>query len=162
MFILFNLYDLFLKLLPPMLRTDGIKAFIWALLSPLDYIITRFKDLVMGTEVRLSHNSFTMYLEKYLNGVFGTVDAIRVEDIIDDYSVYLSKKGEVMDYDIMTRKSEELDTLVLPSDKPGVLVGKFGVYIPSSLDTDENRRLIEYWVNYYKYTGTNFTIVVYE
>lgn len=162
MFRLFNLYTLFLRLLPPILRTDGVKAFIWAMLAPLDYIVSKFKRAVDSSDLRLSHNAFTMYLEKYLNGLFGLDGEIYIRDIIDDFSVYLSRKAEVSDYDIMTKKAEGLETIVLPREKPGRLIGKFGVYIPASLDTEEDRRLIEYWVRYYKYAGTTFRIEIYE
>lgn len=158
----FNLYAFAVRLLPTFLRTDVIKAILWAILTPLDDLIGRFNSVVSESDRRLSHNSFTIYLEKFLNDLFGVKDLIYITDKIDDWSVYLSMKDELYDYDIMTMREEDLPTIVLPSDRPGTLRGYFIVNIPASLDTQENRALITKWVNYYKFAGTNFQIIQYE
>lgn len=158
----FNLYAFAVKILPPILRKDVLKAFLWALLKPLDDIIDAFNALVRDSDRRLSHNSFTVYLENFLNDLLNAHSRIYIADRIDDWSVYLSRREELMDYDVMTKKSEELPTIVLPSERPGKLRGLFVVYIPAALDSEENRRLITRWVNYYKYAGTTYTIETYE
>lgn len=151
-----------MRLLPTFLRKDVIKAILWAILSPLDELVEIFNSLVIDSDRRLSHNSFTIYLEKFLNDLFGVQGLIYITDFIDDWSVYLSTKEELYDYDIMTMREEELPTIVLPSERPGTLRGYFIVNIPASLDTQENRALIARWVNYYKFAGTNFKIKQYE
>lgn len=158
----FNLYAFAVRLLPTFLRRDVIKAILWAILTPLDELIGRFNSVVTESDRRLSHNSFTIYLEKFLNDLFSVKDLIYITDNIDDWSVYLSMKDELYDYDIMTMREENLPTIVLPSDRPGTLRGNFIVNIPASLDTRENRALIARWVNYYKFAGTNFKIKQYE
>lgn len=158
----FNLYAYAVRLLPPFLRKDVIKAVLRVLLCPLDAIITAFNGLIGSSDRLLTHNSFTIYLEKFLNELFNVDGQIYITDFIDDTTVCLSKKEEMMDYDLMTLKSEELPTLMLPSERPGRLQGRFIVNIPGSLDTEENRKLITRWVNYYKYAGTNYTIEAYE
>ena len=117
----------------------------------------------MDTDVRLSHNSFTIYLEKFLNDLLDATERrIYIADIIDDFSVYLSMKDEAAIYeDSMTLKAEDLDTLIVPSEKPDRLTGRFGVYIPKELDSEINRRLIKQWVDYYKMAGTNYSIETY-
>ena len=158
----FNLYAFAVRLLPTFLRKDVIKAILWAILSPLDELVEIFNSLVIDSDRRLSHNSFTIYLEKFLNDLFGVQGLIYITDFIDDWSVYLSTKEELYDYDIMTMREEELPTIVLPSERPGTLRGYFMVNIPASLNTQENRALIARWVNYYKFAGTNFKIKQYE
>lgn len=158
----FNIYAFAVRLLPTFLRKDVIKAFLWAILSPLDELLSRFNSAVGESDRRLSHNSFTIYLEKFLNDLFGVQGLIYITDFIDDWSVYLSMKEELYDYDIMTMREEDLPTIVLPSEPPGTLRGHFMVNIPISLDTEGNRALIARWVNYYKFAGTNYTIETYE
>lgn len=158
----FNLYAFAVRLLPTFLRKDVIRAILWTILNPLDELVGRFNTFVNESDRRLSHNSFTIYLEKFLNDLFGAKKLIYITDSIDDWSVYLSMKEELYDYDIMTMHEEELPTIVLPSEPPGALRGHFIVNIPALLDTEENRALITRWVNYYKFAGTNFTIEKYE
>ncbi len=158
----FNVYAFAVRLLPTFLRKDVIKAFLWAILSPLDELLSKFNSAVGESDRRLNHNSFTIYLEKFLNDLFGVQGLIYITDFIDDWSVYLSMKEELYDYDIMTMREEDLSTIVLPSEPPGTLRGHFMVNIPISLDTEENRALITRWGNYYKFAGTNFTIETYE
>lgn len=158
----FNLYAYAVRLLPPFLRKDVIKAVLRVLLKPLEAIIIAFNGLIDSSDRLLTHNSFTIYLERFLNNLFNVEGQIYISDFIDDTTVYLSKKEEMMDYDLMSFKEEELPTLVLPSERPGILKGRFIVHIPTNLDTEENRRLIAMWVNYYKYAGTNYTIEAYE
>lgn len=158
----FNIYVFAVRLLPTFLRTDVIKAFLWALLNPLDELIGKFYSVVAESDRRLNHNSFTIYLEKFLNELFNVQGLIYITDYIDDWSVYLSMKDELYDYDIMTMREEGLTTIVLPSEPPGKLRGYFIVHIPASLDSEQNRSIISRWVNYYKFTGTNFTIEQYE
>ena len=163
MFKNFNIQAFCLKLLPPILRKDRILAFLRVLLSPLESILARFRNVVADTDVRLSHNSFTIYLEKFLNDLLdGEKRRIYIADVIDDLSVYLSMKDEADLYeDSMTLKAEDLDTLIVPSGKPDRLTGRFGVYIPKELDSESNRRLIKQWVDYYKMAGTNYSIETY-
>ena len=158
----FNIYAFAVRLLPTFLRTDVIKAILWAILNPLDELISKFNSIVTESDRRLSHNSFTIYLEKFLNDLFSVQELIYITDYIDDWSVCLSMKEELRDYDIMTMREEELPTIVLPSDRPSTLRGYFIVNIPASLDTQENRALIARWVIYYKFAGTNFIIKQYE
>lgn len=164
MFKNFNIQAFCLKLLPPILRKDRILAFLRVLLSPLESILARFRNVVVDTDVRLSHNSFTIYLEKFLNDLLDATERrIYIADIIDDFSVYLSMKDEAAIYeDSMTLKAEGLDTLIVPSERPDRLTGRFGVYIPQELDSEINRRLIKQWVDYYKMAGTNYSIETYE
>lgn len=163
MFKNFNIQAFCLKLLPPILRKDRILAFLRVLLSPLESILARFRNVVVDTDVRLSHNSFTIYLEKFLNDLLDATERrIYIADIIDDFSVYLSMKDEPAIYeDSMTLKAEDLDTLIVPSGRPDRLTGRFGVYIPKALDSESNRRLIRQWVDYYKMAGTNYSIETY-
>jgi hypothetical protein len=163
MFKNFNIQAFCLKLLPPILRKDRIRAFLRVLLSPLESILARFRNVVVDTDVRLSHNSFTIYLEKFLNDLLDATERrIYIADIIDDFSVHLSMKDEAAIYeDSMTLKAEDLDTLIVPSEKPDRLTGRFGVYIPKELDSEINRRLIKQWVDYYKMAGTNYSIETY-
>lgn len=74
MFKNFNIQAFCLKLLPPILRKDRIRAFLRVLLSPLESILARFRNVVVDTDVRLSHNSFTIYLEKFLNDLLDATE----------------------------------------------------------------------------------------
>lgn len=158
----FNLYAFAVRLLPTFLRKDVIKAVLWAILNPLDDLVGRFNSVVNESDRRLSHNSFTIYLEKFLNDLFGVQGLIYITDFINDWSIYLSMMEESYDYDLMTMREENLPTMVFPSEPPWTLKGRFIVNIPASLDSAENRNLISRWVNYYKFAGTNFTIETYE
>lgn len=161
MFRNFNIEKFSLKLLPPILRTTRIKALLLALIKPLKQIVSKFNALVALADVRLSHGAFTGHLAKYLNDLFGLDGEIYIEDRAKDMTVYLHRRGDDYDGVYMSFKSEEVDTLVLPSERPGRIVGGFAVMVPEHIATEENLRTIRKWVEYYKYVGTNYTIEIY-
>lgn len=161
MFRNFNIQHFSFKLLPPLLRTTRIKVLLLALIKPLSYVASKFDALLDLAGVRLGHGAFTVYLARYLNEVFGLDAEICIEDRMKDMTVYLHRRGDDYDNVLMSFKSEELDTLVLPSERPGRIVGGFAVMVPSHIANEENLRIIRKWVDYYKYVGTNYTIEIY-
>lgn len=157
----FNIYSYAVALLPPALRNKVVKFILRVLLKPLEDVVSAFNNMVADVDRRITHNSFTIYMEKFLNDLFGLKGQIYITDYIDR-NVYLAKKNEIKYLDTMTMKSEGLPTIVLSSERPQNIQKEFIVYIPIAIDTDDNRKLITRWVNYYKYIGTNFTIEAYE
>ena len=157
----YDLRTFFVMLLPPLLRRDCLKAFLWVLLTPLNDLSERFKLFANDADMRLSHNGFTIYLEKFLNDIFQSGDKIFIRDIIDTQTVYMWRQKELPDFLYMSQQKEETNTIYLTHDTQEPLRGRFSVCIPVSMDSPETRRTITQWCNYFKFAGTNFIIETY-
>ncbi len=145
--------------LPPMLRRDGLFALLQCLVWPLGYIYNLFALYIKGVRQQLSYNAFTIYLERFLNGLFGLDHGIYIIDYRIELTTYLAKHSEQMQPDYFSRYSETVDIVYISNSD--MLAGGFNIMIPASLATEDNIALIKKWVNYYKFAGTTFTIKQY-
>ena len=145
-------------LIPGIMRKRFLYALLKALLYPLFLIYSTFDTYRKDVEDKLTHNAFTIYLEKYLNGHLHTT-GIYIVDRITEQTLYLSSMSEADTPDYMAMKSEGTTPVyVSNSDR---LIGSFLVMVPASIATAENLDVIRRWVDYYKYAGTQYDIKIY-
>ena len=115
-----------------------------------------------GVDTQLAHNSFTDFLERFLNGLFYfEYNAIYITDVVND-RVFLSfiSEGFAPVYDSFQGEDPEAD-ITLNSFSPDKISGSFTVHVPAAL-SEEDIAVITNWVNYYRFAGTKFNIEVYE
>lgn len=151
-----NIKKLILQITPPLFRRGVFMAFLYAMAAPLIALFSRFLDKKSESERVLSFNAYTIYLEKFLNDLFGLDGVIYIHDFRDDIYVYLPSKEAG---DLYFGSANDIPTPVIAYYSDEYVAGKFNVHIPESIDTDENRMLIIKWVNYFKFSGTNFYII---
>ena len=70
MFYRFDVDRWIIHQLPPVLRRQGVFAFLRALLFPLKQLVQTFTAYREAAMRQLSFNAFTIYLEKWLNDIF--------------------------------------------------------------------------------------------
>ena len=148
--------------LPPILRSPAVYAFLRALLCPLKDLVQAFTAYREASMRQLSYNAFTIYLQKWLNDIFFyDQDVIYITDeIISPAALYLQGEFDVPVY--MTGADEEPAVpLELFSTPPDDRIGAFVVHVPLAM-TDADIAVVERWVNYYKFAGTQFRIEQYE
>lgn len=162
MFYNFDINKWILILLPPILRRPVLYALIRAMLAPLAEVYTAFLTSKGEAERQMTSNAFTIYLERFLNGLFYLPDgAIYITDFVDEEMVYFAYATEESDPVYVGNKDDE-DSLYLISTRPDAILGGFTVNIPESIDKPEYISVIDKWVNYYKYAGTSHIIKSYH
>lgn len=162
MFYRFDVDKWIIHLLPPVLRKRSIYAFLRALLYPVKQLQAAFLAYKEGVDTQLAHNSFTDFLERFLNGLFFfEYNAIYITDVEND-RVFLSfiSEGFAPVYDSFQGEDPEAD-ITLNSFSPDKISGSFTVHVPAAL-SEEDIAVITNWVNYYRFAGTKFNIEVYE
>lgn len=147
-------------MLPPILRQPVLWAVVCACVDGLSNVHSSFRAYAEMISDRLSYNAFVIYLEKMLNDLFSVEGMIYIEDYRIESTLYLALREEGRDPDYLAFKDEGGKNVYVSRDDR--LIGGFYVWIPITLDTPENRYTISKWVNYYKYTGTQFSIKTYS
>lgn len=148
--------------LPPVLRRSGVYAFLRALLFPLKELMQSFTAYREAAVLQLSYNAFEIYLQKWLNDVFFyEYDDIYITD--EELPVpTLSFQSEGDDPVYMTGASEDpAVALELYSSPPDDKIGAFVVHVPAAM-TAADIAVVEQWVDYYKFAGTQYRIEQYE
>lgn len=159
MFYSFDIVKWVRSLLPPILRRNVVLAFVQSLIWPMVYVYELFSLYTQDIRQQLSYNAFTIYLEKFLNGLFGLDHEIYIEDYREEPTIYLAREAEKVQPDYFSRASESADPVYVSNSD--LLIGGFYVMVPSSVATEENIALITRWVNYYRFAGTTFSIKKY-
>ena len=112
---------------------------------------TAYREAAMR---QLSFNAFTIYLEKWLNDIYITDDRLLPAFLYEwnefDVPVYMTFVDE-----------DPAVPMELYSTPPDDRIGFFIVNVPPVLSS-EDIAVVEQWVNYYKFAGTQFTISQYE
>lgn len=162
MFFHFDAEKFVLHQLPPVLRKESIYAFLKVLVFPIKQLAEAFKSYKLTVDRELTYNSFTDYLERFLNGLFFFEDGIIFITETENKQTSLSFEYETAPTNYMSFQTESPATaLMLKSISPNEITGSFQVNVPSVL-SEADRDLVYDWVNFYKMAGTEFTIVVYE
>ena len=161
MFYHFDVDKWIIHVLPPILRKNAIYSFLKVFLYPVKQLQQTFLTYITGVDTRLTYNSFTASLERFLNGLFFfEYNAIYITDD-NSRQVYLSFVSEGQEPVYMTFSNEADVPLYLSSVDPVNIFGTFVVHVPAIL-SEADRATIYNWVNYYKFAGTEFSIEVYE
>lgn len=150
-------------LLPVALRKPLLQSLLRSLLSPVKDLHARFISYRNAVNDKLSYNAHVIYLEKFLNDLYGFVnDEIYITDLILHADVYLYNKDENQELLYLYNKAEGGKNTYLHGSPALSLTGSFIVNIPASIDTPDARKTIQKWVDYYKYAGTTYKIESYE
>ena len=161
MFYLFDVDRWIIQQLPPVLRRPGLYAFLRALLYPIKQLMQSLTAYREAIDRQLSYNAFEIYLEKWLNDVLfydpGTIYI--TDEVLPIPALSLQSEGDAPVY--MTDADEDPAVpLDLYSTEPDVILGEFVVHVPSGI-SEEDIALVEQWVNYYKFAGTQYRIEIY-
>ena len=162
MFYRFDVDRWIIHQLPPVLRRRGVFAFLRAMLYPLKQLMQTFTAYREAAMRQLSFNAFTIYLEKWLNDLFFFEynDIYITDDRLLPAFLYEWNEFDVPVY--MTFVDEDPAVpMELYSTPPDDRIGFFIVNVPPVLSS-EDIAVVEQWVNYYKFAGTQFTISQYE
>lgn len=130
------------------------------MLKPLQVISEEFGLYIQEVALRKRANAHTANLQHWLNEQLGQPQGtIYLQDYVNNlqYLYYREERGE----GVYMRFRDEGDGLYLNSSPP-VSYGGFSVNIPQKIATEENIKKITQWVDFYKYAGTSYKIIVYE
>lgn len=148
--------------LPPILRRPTIYSFLHALLFPIKQLMQTFTTYREAIMRQLSYNAFEIYLQKWLNDLFFYQynDIYITDEILPVPALSFQSEGDDPVY--MTAIDEDpavaLELYSSPTDDK---IGAFVVHVPHVL-TAADIAVVEKWVNYYKFAGTQYRIVQYE
>ncbi|MGM9774887.1 MAG: hypothetical protein ACI3Y2_06780 [Candidatus Egerieousia sp.] len=154
----FNLYKFAAELVPAIMRKKFLYALLKALLSPLLLLcesLTVFRESVL---VKTAYNAITIYLEKFLNDTLATT-GIWISDYVIENTLYLAHKAENKPYQYLSHMSEDKPYVYISNNNG--LIGAFAVHVPAAVATSENLYTIRRWVDFYKYAGTQYEIIIY-
>lgn len=161
-----------IQLLPPILRSRLLLAFLRALAVPLRYLQDVFLTMKRDVDAKLAITANVQYLEKALNDAFYLTNGqIHIDTPEDDYipAFYLKKEGISH---IFHTQQESLGYLMLFKEEPSQRVN-FIVRVPTFLCTsteskDADRygwhhyRVIKNILDIYKPAGRTFGIELYD
>lgn len=157
---LFDVNKWTLQLLPPVLRRPVLYALFKSCLDPLKDLRDSYATYVDLVNQKLAQISYTASLAAWLNSIFYLPDGtIYIEDSIDR-DVYLFTQGEVPEVTYLFTRTEEIPLYL--ELEPGEKFDGFIIRIPRALNTEDNLRIIQKWINYYKIAGVNYKIAEYE
>lgn len=160
MYYRFNVLTWMRQQLPSILRTSVIFAFLFSISQAFKQTQDVLLDYCTGVDRRLSHNSSTLLLQKWLNDLFGLTNGIIYITNYLTEQTYLHFEGETVPTVYLGFQDEGIDVYL-----DSTLYSEYGgfiVHIPASLSTDENISLIRKWVEYYRTAGTVYKIESYE
>ena len=162
MFYQFDIDRWIIHQLPPVLRNSVVYAFLRTFVYPVKQLFETFSAYREAATRQLSFNAFTIYLQKWLNDVFFyTRDEIYITDEVYPIAA-LSFASEAADPVYMTGADEVPSVaLELYSTPPDDKIGGFVVHVPAAM-TSSDIAVVEQWVNYYRFAGTQFRIVKYN
>lgn len=162
MFYRFDIDRWIIHQLPPVLRRPGVFAFLRALLFPLKELMQAFTAYREAAVRKLSYNAFEIYLQKWLNDVFFyEYDDIYITDeVLPVASLYQMYEFDVPYY-MSFADEDSAAPFELYSTPPDDKIGAFVVHVPPVM-TAADIAVVEQWVNYYKFAGTQFRIEQYE
>lgn len=146
-----------LQLIPPVLRRATVYILFRCCLHPLKELYDRYSNYIDLIDQKLAQLSYTATLSAWLNAVFYLPDGtIYIEDTIDK-DVYLFFNKEVPDirYLFTEEESEPIYLRLKPDEDE---FEGFIIHLPKQLATDDNIRIIQKWVDYYKIAGVNYKI----
>ena len=163
MFYRFDIDKWVIHMMPPVLRKKSMYAFLRVLVFPIKQLVSAFLTYKDSIDKQLTYNSFTNYLERFLNGLFFFDDGvIYITEERFEGQVFLSFANEQADPVYVSMRSEDpASPLWLSSISPDLIYGTFIVHVPSVL-SEADRSIIFNWVNYYRMAGTEFSIEVYH
>lgn len=155
------------QLLPPILRSDILIAFIKVLVVPIVYLHRLFLAWCQDVNARLDASGSVILLEKYLNDAFFLKGRqIYIEDATDDSRMYLHFAHEGQPAAYVNDRFHLWQDGEVPS-RPN-----FIVYVPTflctSLDKEEDKykgehlRRITNILNAYKPAGKRYGIMIYN
>ena len=145
-----------------MLRKSAVYAFLRAFLHPVKQLLATFSALRDATTRQLSFNAFTIYLQKWLNDVFFYEHGeIYITD--EELPVPALSFNDESDAPVYVTAIDEDPAVALDlySAPPGSKFGVFVVHVPPVM-TQADISVVEEWVNYYKFAGTQFRIEQYN
>ena len=162
MFYQFDLDRWLIHQLPPVLRNSVVYAFLRTFVYPVKQLLATFTAYREAATRQLSFNAFTIYLQRWLNDVFFYErNEIYITDEIYQ-PVALSYVSEGEDPVYMTYEDEDpAVALGLYSSPPDDKIGAFVVHVPAAM-TPADIAVVEEWVNYYRFAGTQFRIEQYN
>ncbi len=158
MFYRFDINRWIIHQLPPVLRSSVIYAFLVTMLFPLKELFLAFSAYREAAARQLSYNAFTVYLQKWLNDVFFyTHDDIYITD--EELPVAALSFENEGDPDVYVTAIDEdpVIPLYMYSTPPDERIGAFVVHVPNAM-TAADISVVERWVNYYKFAGTQYRI----
>ena len=161
MFYLFDPDRWIIQQLPPVLRRAVIYSFLRALMYPIKELILAFTTYREAAIQQLSYNGFTNYLERWLNDVFFYQhnEIYITEELVQIPWLAFENEGEDPVY--MTKVDEDpAVALGLYSFNPNDKICVFVVHVPTVM-TAADIAVVEQWVNYYKFAGTQYRIEQY-
>ena len=161
MFYRFDIDRWILQQLPPALRRRTVFAILQAFLYPLKQLVQTFSVYREAVVRQLSYNAFEIYLQKWLNDLFFYEynDIYITDEEIPVPTLSFINEGDAPVY--MTFINEDPAVpLDLFSSKPDDRLGAFVVHVPPVM-TAADIAVVEQWVNYYKFAGTQFRIEQY-
>ena len=161
MFYRFDVDRWIIHQLPPALRRSGVYSFLRAFLYPLKQLIQTFTAYREAVMAQLSYNAFEIYLQKWLNDLFFYEydDIFITDEEIPIPALSFSNEGDAPVY--MTGIDEDPAVpLNLFSSQPDNRLGAFVVHVPAAM-TAADISVVEQWVNYYKFAGTQYRIEQY-
>ena len=162
MFYQFDIDRWIIHQLPPVLRTGAIFSFLKVFLYPVKQLLEVFGTYREAADLQLSYNAFTNYMQKWLNDVFFyTRDEIYITD--EEFpapALSFDDEGDAPVY-VTAVDEDPAVALDLYSAPPGSKFGAFIVHVPPVM-TQADIAVVEEWVNYYKFAGTQFRIEQYN
>ena len=161
MFYRFDVDRWIIHQLPPVLRSKTVYSFLRAFLYPLKQLMQAFTAYREATMRQLSYNAFEIYLQKWLNDLFFYEynDIFITDEVLPIPALSYQSEGEYPVY--MTAVDEDpAVALQLYSSPPDDKIGAFVVHVPAVM-TSADIAVVEQWVNYYKFAGTQFRVQQY-
>jgi hypothetical protein len=155
-------------LLPPLLRQDKIIAFIGVFTTCINYTQQQLQALFNQKKYQLTWNGQVMYLEKYLNDIYGTGTAIYITTNDENTNNFLFNTIENNEECYAFNNSEFTNPYATPtvSDPDQVYLYNFTeiinfpsfiVYVPSSLIY--NPIVLKNQIDQYRLAGKTYQIV---
>ena len=161
MFYRFDVDRWIIHQLPPVLRRPVVYSFLRAYLYPLKQLMQIFTTYREAVVAQLSYNAFEIYLQKWLNDLFFYEynDIYITDEVLQAPALYY--QSETADPVYMTGVDEDpAIALQLYSSPPDDKIGAFVVHVPAVM-TPADIAVVEQWVNYYKFAGTQFNVEQY-
>lgn len=148
------------EMLPPLLRSDVLLAFLRAMLRPLRSLLERFTSYREAVRIRLNTTGQTFSLEGALSEKYHLPAGVIYITDTDDKQLYLYFTSERRTPVHLRLPKEPQDPLFLGYKNEGKHSADFIVHVPSFLrgEEEEIRRLI----TYYKPAGRTYKIEFYD
>lgn len=145
--------------LPIKRRQEKFIAWLYSLLSPLEYLAGDYFVLKRNIDFKTKYNSQQKVLESLLNQLFdSTLNRITVDTYSDAYApqfMYYKTEGTNPKFQYFRTESVPADYIRFRAESVNLRL--FNVNVPSALSTEEVA--IKSWLDTLKLAGTRYEIV---